>query len=126
MFGKGVYFSDVFVKSQGYTRSNMSDGEVYLLLCEVALGNMSEHLQAKYMEVAAGGTQSTKGCGRTGPDFGKPLYVTYDGIKIPLQDVIQYPTKVNGTHIYHSLNYNEYIVYNEAQVKIRYLVKVKV
>ncbi len=111
------------MKSQGYTRSNISNGEAYLLLCEVALGTMSEHYEAKYMDVAQEGTQSTKGLGRTGPDFNKPFYYTYDGVKVPLQETTRYDILLYNR--YH-LNYNEYIVYNEAQVKIKYLVKVKV
>jgi hypothetical protein len=37
------------VKSQGYTRSDIFNGEAYLLLCEVALGTMSIMKQNTWM-----------------------------------------------------------------------------
>lgn len=40
-FGRGIYFADTFEKSWGYT--SMSDQKYcFMLLCEVALGNMLE------------------------------------------------------------------------------------
>lgn len=50
MFGKGVYFADVFEKSYGYCSSFQANNKKcysYLLLCEVALGEMYE-LQNSY------------------------------------------------------------------------------
>lgn len=52
MFGKGVYFADVFDKSFGYTDEyTPDDGKSYalLLLCEVALGEMKELKKAEYI-----------------------------------------------------------------------------
>ncbi|KAL0477441.1 hypothetical protein AKO1_005714, partial [Acrasis kona] len=123
MFGKGVYFSDVFKKSESYCHAHMFNGRAYLMLCEVALGDMSNQYNANYMETPQPGTLSTKGLGRNAPDYTKPSFVMYDGVKVPLQEVVQDDTG-NYTRKY-SLNYNEYIVYNEAQVKIRYLIQVK-
>ncbi len=39
LFGKGVYFADMAVKSAPYTCYNLSDNVGLFLLCEVALGN---------------------------------------------------------------------------------------
>lgn len=52
MFGKGVYFADVFDKSYGYTHDyTVEEDKNYalMLLCEVALGDMLELRQAEYI-----------------------------------------------------------------------------
>ena len=41
MFGKGIYFADMVSKSANYCFTSSSDDTGLLLLCEVALGNMS-------------------------------------------------------------------------------------
>lgn len=41
MFGKGVYFADMVSKSANYCCTNPSSPTGLLLLCEVALGNVS-------------------------------------------------------------------------------------
>lgn len=43
-----------------------------------------------------------------------------DGVKVPLGKMIKNQTDKNT-----SLLYNEYIVYNEEQIKLRYLLNVK-
>lgn len=40
MFGKGIYFADAFTKSAGYCRTAYG-APACLLLCEVALGEVS-------------------------------------------------------------------------------------
>mgnify|MGYP003878640733 FL=1 len=54
MFGKGVYFADVFQKSYGYCGDSIYDEEKrrssnLMLLCEVALGEMMELTHAQYI-----------------------------------------------------------------------------
>jgi len=42
-FGRGIYFADTFEKSWGYTMLDSTNKKYkFLLLCEVALGNMLE------------------------------------------------------------------------------------
>ncbi|XP_074585610.1 poly [ADP-ribose] polymerase 2-like [Curcuma longa] len=48
MFGKGVYFADMFSKSANYYYASTQSREGVLLLCEVALGDMAELLSANY------------------------------------------------------------------------------
>ncbi len=58
MFGKGVYFADVFEKSYGYCSSIQSNNKKknysYLLLCEVALGEMMELNNFNYVNSLPG------------------------------------------------------------------------
>uniref|UniRef100_A0ACD5Y7R3 Uncharacterized protein n=1 Tax=Avena sativa TaxID=4498 RepID=A0ACD5Y7R3_AVESA len=46
MFGKGVYFADMFSKSANYCHASETSRSGVLLLCEVALGDMNELLVA--------------------------------------------------------------------------------
>lgn len=62
---------------------------------------------------------SVKGVGGTHPDP-KEMHVMEDGVKVPLGKMIKNQTDKNT-----SLLYNEYIVYNEEQIKLRYLLNVK-
>ncbi|XP_048504416.1 poly [ADP-ribose] polymerase 2-A isoform X2 [Beta vulgaris subsp. vulgaris] len=48
MFGKGVYFADMFSKSANYCFASSTAPTGVLLLCEVALGKMEELLDANY------------------------------------------------------------------------------
>lgn len=41
MFGKGIYFADMVSKSANYCSTSPGNPVGLLLLCEVALGNMS-------------------------------------------------------------------------------------
>ena len=61
---------------------------------------------------------STKGCGRTSPD--SSTHVTLDnGCIVPSGKGIK------DNNMQTSLLYNEYIVYDTSQIKMRYLVKLK-
>ncbi|KAK7474692.1 hypothetical protein BaRGS_00034057 [Batillaria attramentaria] len=118
MFGKGIYFADMVSKSANYCRTSKADPIGVLLLCEVALGNMHELTSASYVTQLPKGKHSTKGIGMTTPDP-KGFYTTPDGVLIPMGP----STKADIA--YSSLLYNEYIVYDVAQVNIKYLLKTK-
>ncbi|CAJ1072839.1 poly polymerase 2 isoform X2 [Chelmon rostratus] [Xyrichtys novacula] len=70
MFGKGIYFADMSSKSANYCFASQSNNNVgLLLLCEVALGDCNELLDADYeANNLPAGKHSTKGLGQTGPD----------------------------------------------------------
>lgn len=118
MFGKGVYFADMFSKSANYCCSSRNATAGVLLLCEVALGDMAELLTANYhADKLPPGKLSTKGVGRTAPDMSE-AQILEDGVVIPLGK----PKEQSGCK--GSLLYNEYIVYNVEQIRMRYLVQV--
>ncbi|XP_050310535.1 poly [ADP-ribose] polymerase [Anthonomus grandis grandis] len=117
MFGKGIYFADMVSKSANYCCTNMNSPTGLLLLCEVALGNMLECHQAKYIEKLPKGHHSVKGIGKTHPD---PSVVKKLGdAEVPLGQGVPAPGTTGS-----SLLYNEYIVYDVAQVQMKYLLKV--
>lgn len=116
MFGKGIYFADMVSKSANYCCTHSQNPTGLLLLCEVALGNMYERYKADYIEKLPKGKHSTLGRGQTEPDS-KDIY-KLDGVEVP------YGVGVPATHNKKSdLLYNEYIVYDVAQVKVRYLIR---
>ncbi|KAK7344424.1 hypothetical protein VNO77_13999 [Canavalia gladiata] len=117
MFGKGVYFADMFSKSANYCYATRTARDGVLLLCEVALGEMAELLTAKYdADKLPEGKMSTKGLGGTAPDFSKARKLE-DGLTIPLGKPKKFGIKGD-------LLYNEYIVYNVEQIRMRYIVHV--
>ena len=120
MFGKGVYFADMSSKSANYCFANRSNPYGLLLLCEVALGQSRSLFNADYK---AGklpkGKHSVKGCGRVvakEENFEK----LEDGTIVPLG-----PAEEVDKNQSSSLNYNEYIVYDTEQIRLRYIAKIK-
>ncbi|CAI9288697.1 unnamed protein product [Lactuca saligna] len=118
MFGKGVYFADMFSKSANYCCASHQASAGVLLLCEVALGEMAELLTAKYdADKLPQGKLSTKGVGATAPDMSE-IETLEDGVVVPLG----HPKKQLTSKA--SLLYNEYIAYNVDQIRMRYVVHV--
>ncbi|KAI9837348.1 MAG: hypothetical protein M1819_000422 [Sarea resinae] len=128
MFGKGVYLADISSKSAGYCCSHMSDNTALLLLCEAELGKpMYELLNGDYEageKAKAEGKIATWGKGRTNPSGWKDascVHPSLKGVTMPDTTNPLDPTGVDGA----SLWYNEYIIYDVAQIKLRYLFRVK-
>ncbi|XP_019618728.1 PREDICTED: poly [ADP-ribose] polymerase 1-like isoform X2 [Branchiostoma belcheri] len=118
MFGKGLYFADMVSKSANYCATSTASPTGLLLLCEVALGNMYERKHAEYVSKLPKGMHSTKGLGATGPDPGATKTLP-NGTQVPIGHGV--PSGVSGS----SLLYNEYIVYDVAQVEMKYLIRMK-
>ncbi|KAH3844594.1 poly [ADP-ribose] polymerase 1-like [Dreissena polymorpha] len=116
MFGKGVYFADMVSKSANYCRTSKQDPRGLMMLCEVALGNMYECTKAEYINKLPKGKHSCKGIGQTEPDPAGS-YTTPDGVEIPMGKGKQGPARNS------SLLYNEFIVYDVAQINMQYLFK---
>ncbi|KAL3311083.1 Poly [ADP-ribose] polymerase 1 [Cichlidogyrus casuarinus] len=117
---------DVMLLWHGSRRTNWSaqycfptrdESSGCLLLCEVALGSIHECTEANQKKLKKG-FNSRKGIAPTGPDRSK-AEVTPEGVVVPCG-----PWVTDST-IKSSLLYNEYIVYDVAQVKQKYLVRVK-
>lgn len=129
MFGKGVYLADMSSKSANYCSSYLSDDTALLLLCEAELGNPM-HERIRSQSTAANkakeqGKWSTFGMGATGPSIWEDagcLHPSLKGVKMPsAKRAPPGPTGVCNGELY----YNEYICYDEDQVQLRYLFRVK-
>lgn len=116
MFGKGIYFADMVSKSANYCATSPANNTGLMLLCEVALGNMMELNQAHYVKKLPDNTHSCKGVGKTQPNP-KGSFVGPDGVEIPMGPGVTDP------NLQSALLYNEYIVYDVAQVNCQYLFK---
>lgn len=123
MFGKGVYFADMSSKSANYCFSSISGNMGLLLLCDVELGDPM--LELKSCDFSAGelakqsGKIATLGRGNSAPANWKDagcVHESLKGVKMPDVSVPAVLTAVQS-----SLFYNEYIVYDVAQVRQRYL-----
>ncbi|KAL5410903.1 hypothetical protein PMIN03_005147 [Paraphaeosphaeria minitans] len=128
MFGKGIYLADMSSKSANYCCSYNSGGHALLLLCEAELGRpMQELTHASYTageDAYAKGNWSTWGKGMTGPLAWKDaecVHPSLRGVAMPDTSILPTKNKVPGAY----LEYNEYIAYDIAQVRIRYLFRVR-
>src|SRR5207253_11131299 len=113
MFGKGVYFANAVTKSAQYMHGENGTGMI--LLCEVALGTPYQRKQSEYITSLPEGTHSTWGLGEWTPNI-KETMVLDDGLILPLGKLGQ--SGRSGL----SLNYDEFIVYDVSQIRIRYAI----
>lgn len=132
-FGKGLYFSDSFQTSSMYTNGKKhsikgSNGVVqasrnYMLLCEVALGKIKE-IRSSYetVESLPAGYDSIKALGRKEPDSNNNVNLP-NGAILPLGEKLESKLKPGENYYLRSLDTNQYVVYNESQVCIRYIVQ---
>lgn len=116
MFGKGVYFADMSSKSANYCFTSRDSNTGLLMLCEVALGDMLELKNAEMITQLPKGKHSVKGLGQTYPNPIEAVTLN-DGVELPMGK------PVCDLDIESSLLYNEYIVYDVAQVKEKFLFK---
>lgn len=91
MFGKGLYFADMFSKSYLYSNGrNFVQGESsLLLLCDVALGKMKKLYEATNVEKLEHQYQSVRGVGKNGPDYDQSI-IHPEGVEIPSGEIINY------------------------------------
>jgi hypothetical protein len=124
MFGKGVYFADMFDKSFNYSARGYKQQDSYLMLmCEVVLGKSKELYQSEYVEKLEHPYHSVKGLGRRGPGY-KHTIVLPNGVKIPYGPVINYHEGIVERQSKLQLQHNEFIVYNTSQIRMRYIVQI--
>lgn len=115
MLGRGIYFSDAVSKSVAYCRVSNENG--LMLLCEVALGNYETSAAPGPGYVYPAGTESVQALGNYHP---ATFNIRPDGLIVPDGVLVER----NDPNVH--LRFNEYIVYDESRVKIRYLLKLKV
>ena len=80
LFGDAIYFADMFSKSLTYStyrrsRSENDENNFYMLLCEVALGNIANYPSNWTSEVYRPplGYHSVRAMSEKGPDFSKSV-----------------------------------------------------
>ncbi|OXV09109.1 hypothetical protein Egran_03129 [Elaphomyces granulatus] len=129
MFGKGVYFADISSKSANYCCSWSSGHTGLLLLCDVELGNpLLELTNSNYNagdDAKAAGHVATLGLGRTIPQGWKDAECVNPDLKGILMPDTKNPPEQRLPAKNAYLEYNEYIVYDVAQICQRYLFRVR-
>lgn len=118
MFGKGIYFADMVSKSANYCFTSPTQPTGLMLLSEVALGDMHELTKASFVTKVPDGKFSVKGVGKTIPNP-EEFHTRDDGVIVPCGKGI------TNDKLASDLLYNEYIVYDVAQVNVQYLLKMK-
>mmetsp|Transcript_24017 Transcript_24017/g.39299 ORF Transcript_24017/g.39299 Transcript_24017/m.39299 type:complete len:523 (-) Transcript_24017:132-1700(-) len=118
-FGKGIYFSDMVGKAAADCRQGEDCSQGFLLLAEVALGRPHECVQGRRTDKLPPGCSSIAGRGTLAPSR---VRVLGNGVRVPRGPVLQYKRSVQPGA---GLSHNEYVVYNPALTRIRYLVEVR-
>jgi len=120
--GRGLYFADMIGKSAGYCGLHNNIGLV--LLNEVALGKSHEITRDDpSLTVAPKGFQSVLAKGMQLPDpkddfADKELSHTDHPVVFPQGKIKKLPVSSSFTH-------NEYLVYDQTQVSMKYLLKLR-
>ena len=116
LFGRGIYHSDAFIKAENYVSK---DSNSYVMMNEVVLGNINTIRKPEYIEKAPVGFDSTKGEGKNQP-ISEEAITLPNGLVIHMNELIPQASDYKNPY---QVNYNEYIVYDPSQVRMRYLVK---
>lgn len=125
MFGMGLYFANSCSKSIQYCAYDTSDNIACLFVAEVALGKMLKKKQSDSSLTAKTlprGYHSTWGMGSSSFNEFDEYAAEED------DDIVRVPsgklkkTSVKGC----SLMYDEFIVYHEEQVNLKYIIKLKI
>ncbi|MCJ1404719.1 hypothetical protein MMC11_007945 [Xylographa trunciseda] len=128
-FGKGVYLADVSSKSAQYCQPGMSGGTGILLLCEAELGKPMYEISTgdpnAEEQARKHGAVSTLGVGKTAPKGwvdGHRIHESLEGVSVPdAEKGLGDNSKANANGY---LQFNEYICYDVAQLRLRYLFRV--
>lgn len=118
VFGKAIYLSDLIEKSAPYCCPDAETGTGLLLLCDTALGDALALSKPEYITSLPEGKSSAKALAKLQPDPTKEE-TGDDKVLVP----IGAPTPTNLPDVF--LEHSEYMVYDAAQIRIRYLVQIK-
>lgn len=130
MFGKGLYFADSSSKSANYCFATEEEPDGLLVLCDVALGKQYLRLEAQYEAPSKSrrkGCDSTWGVGQNAPLQSEPFPgagTISCGPVVENTEALE-QAKTEWPRGKPSLLYNEYIVYRESQVQMKYIVHMK-
>jgi hypothetical protein len=120
--GRGIYFANEAAKSGYYVRCSPS-GDAIMFLADVALGDsfpvVGDSSKAQRFSKAPSGFHSTHAIGRTGPPGSGDVTINARGTRPKL--TLATAASVARSHQSAFAN-DEFVVYDEAQVNLRYLV----
>lgn len=120
--GSGIYLASMQEKSAGYT---CAYGVKYacMFLAEAAMGDShivtEDGHHASSLKSAPSGFNSVHAVGRLSPKTWKDMTIDGKTVKVPQDEGVMDSTVDSSFH------HDEYLVYDEAQVRLRYVVTVK-
>lgn len=119
--GRGIYLASENGKSQAYTTPESRKKIGCMFLAEAALGKISEILtDDSSLTKAPNGFDSVRACGRQTPAGFREVSLDDKKVKVPVEKPTENPTAKQS-----SFDQDEYLIYNEAQARIRYVITVK-
>ncbi|RHY32653.1 hypothetical protein DYB32_002364 [Aphanomyces invadans] len=122
--GKGIYLANMLEKSQSYVRSTRVDGGNIgcLFLVEAAMGTMHEiHQDDSRLTKAPAGFDSVLAKGTLHPNPDEDRIVQIDGVDVR----VHVGRRVNAENVRSSFHHDEYLVYEESQQRLRYIITFK-
>jgi poly [ADP-ribose] polymerase len=127
--GRGLYFANESHKSGYYVRGS-PDGSSIMLLAEVALGQPfplhADSSEVQGLTKAPAGYHSTYAVGRAGPPAeGHVALPVGSGGRAALFAVAPAAVRADDEAKASRFANDEFVVYSEAQVQLRYLVRLK-
>ncbi|XP_031638809.1 poly [ADP-ribose] polymerase 1-like [Contarinia nasturtii] len=112
--GKGIYFADTVTKATRYCHP--IDGIGLVLLCEVAAGRTGSRYSYDPAPLNTKAFESVQAIGKWHPGSFK---TRPNGLKIPNTRIVE------RIGVKTDLVFNEFVVFDESRVKLKYLVKLK-
>jgi poly [ADP-ribose] polymerase len=119
MFGMGLYFANSCSKSINYCDYTSSDNTACLFVSEVALGKMMKKEHADSRLSAANLPKQYNSTWGLGASTFAEYDVYDDNTQIPRGKLIK-------TNKHCDLQYDEFIVYHEEQISLRYIIQLKI
>jgi poly [ADP-ribose] polymerase len=125
VLGRGIYFADSISKSFNYCYASNTNDIGFIILCEVAMGsNPHEVTRATYDDQPGNQYTSRIAHGNSTPEDSEMLKIQNRDDQ-PSRSV-QVPTgKLTTNRSDSGFLYNEYVIYNPALYRFRYLLKIK-
>ena len=118
--GRGIYLADMHEKSGSYCSG--SNGTVIMFLVEAPLGNVHEITQDdSSLQAPPPGYDSIRARGEKEPSEMDSVMLSIDG-----KNVMVPQTQATTTGIRSSFRHNEYLVYEESQHRIRYVLEFEI
>lgn len=120
-FGRGIYFADKFSLAVNYSHSDKADDSLYVLVCEVALGNVMNSIGTEQYSVNrqgyfctgddfARGFHSVRIMGSAGPNFDENWiqeYKTQNSLVAPVWPIGRVITYADPFFVYKNNQYTQ-------------------
>lgn len=123
--GRGIYLASENNKSAAYVTEDYSSHTGIMFLCEVALGK-EKHITSddSSLRRAPAGFDSVVALGQTEPDPTKDTTLQLGGVEVVVPQGVPLANKRLGG-LSSEFTQSEYLVYNESQVRIRYVLQMR-